>query len=91
MHCSIGAEDPFLGYDEPIDAADSELLGAAPLQQNENQPPFPQIPDGEQLVPTASSTPQPIFIQVDSLDYCCCNKSWHELLQTDDMFSINNV
>ena len=64
MHCFIGAEDPFLGYDKPIDAADSELLGTAPLQQNDNQLPFPQIPDGEQLVPTASSTPQPIFIQV---------------------------
>ena len=87
----MGAEDPFLGYDETIDAADSELLGTAPLQQNDNQLPFPQIPDGEQLVLTASSTPQPIFIQVDSLDYCCCKKFWHELVQTDDMFSINNV
>ena len=91
MHCSIGAEDPFLGFDEPIDAADSELLATASLQNNGNQLTFPQIPEGEQLVPTASSTPQPIFIQGDHLDYCCCNNSWHELLQTDNIFSINDV
>ena len=91
MHCFIGAEDPFLGFDEPIDAADSKLLGTVPLHHNDNQLPFPQIPDGKQLLPTAASTPQPIFIQVDFPDYCCCNKSWYELLQTDDMFSINNI
>ena len=71
MHCFIGAEDPFLGFDEPIDAADSELLATASLQNNGNQLTFPQIPEGEQLVPTASSTPQPIFIQVESSDIRC--------------------
>ena len=84
-----GAGDPFLGYNEPIDAADVELLGLAPPQQVENQPPFPQIPEGELLVPTASSTPQPIFIQVDSSDICCCNNPWHYLIQTDDLYKIN--
>ena len=86
-----GAEDPFLGFNEPIDAPNVELLGVAPPQQDENQPPFPQIPDGELLVPTATSTPQPILIQVDSSDFCCCNKPWHVLIQTDDLYKINDL
>ena len=90
-HQFLGAEDPFLGFNEPIDAPNVELLGVAPPQQDENQHPFPQIPEGELLMPTASSTPQPILIQVDSSDFCCCNKPWQVLIQTDDLYKINDL